>query len=54
MLKKNKKNKAQYQYMRTALKVMTPTLICWPMMSEAHAGHMTVETEPYQHPARAV
>ena len=40
--------------MRTALKVMTPTLICWPMMSEAHAGHMTVETEPYQHPARAV
>ena len=32
--------------MRVALKLMTPILLCWPMMSEADVGDMAVEVEP--------
>ena len=31
--------------MRAALKVMPPTLLCWPTMSEADFGGMAVEVE---------
>jgi len=34
--------------MRTALKVMPPTLLCWPTMSEADGGGMAVGVEPSQ------
>ena len=33
------------QNMMTALKVMPPILLCWPMMAEADVGCMAVEVE---------
>jgi len=37
--------------MRTALKVLPPVLLCWPMMSEVDGGAMAVEAEPsHQYP----
>ena len=33
-------------FTRTALKVMLPVLLCWPMMLEATVGGMAVESEP--------
>jgi len=32
--------------MRTALKVISPILLCWPTMSESDVGGMAVEVEP--------
>jgi len=32
----------------SAPKVMPAILLCWPIMSEVYAGHMTVEVEPSQ------
>ena len=32
--------------MKTTMKVMSRTLLCWPMMSEVDVGGMAVETEP--------
>ena len=35
---------------KTALKIMPPILLCWPMMSEADVGGMAVKAEPsHQH-----
>ena len=33
-------------FMRAALKVMPPLLLCWPLMSEADVGDVAVEVEP--------
>lgn len=35
-------------YMRATLKLMPPTLLCWPMMPEAHVGGTAVVAEPFQ------
>ena len=32
--------------MRATPKVMSPILLCWPMMSQADSGGMAVEVEP--------
>ena len=32
-------------YMRTALKVMPPILLCWPMTSEADVGGIAAERQ---------
>ncbi len=32
--------------MRTALKIMPPILLCWPVMLEVDVGGMAVEVEP--------
>jgi len=34
------------RYMRVALILMTPILLCWLTMSEADVGDMAVEVEP--------
>ena len=34
-------------YMRAALKVMSPTLLYWPMTTEVDVGGMAVEVEPW-------
>lgn len=33
-------------YMRATLKLMPPTLLCWPMNSEVDVSGMVVEVEP--------
>ena len=35
-----------YECRRTALKIMSPILLCWPITSEADVGGMAVEAEP--------
>ena len=32
--------------MRTALKIMPPILLCWPVMLEVDVGGMAIEVEP--------
>lgn len=40
-------------FMRAALKVMPPILLCWSMMSEVDIGGMAVKVEPsLQHPIK--
>ena len=34
-----------FLYMRAALEVMPPLLLCWPTVSEADVGAMIVEAE---------
>ena len=34
-----------FQDVRAALKVMPPTLLCWPVMREVDAGGMAVDVE---------
>jgi len=33
-------------FMRAAVKVMPPILLCWPTMSRVDAGGMAVEVDP--------
>ena len=39
----------QERYMRSALEVMPPILLCWPTTLETDVGVMAVETEPSHH-----
>jgi len=39
-------NEEKFCNRRVALKLMTPILLCWPMMSEADVGDVAVEVEP--------